>query len=289
MKFKVIAIIIVCITLASVYFIKHKTPVKIYQIKMTSVKAASISTPTNPEKTLATSSATTLHLPILMYHHIGYVPTGIVDSIRIGLTVSPENFTEQVNYLKQNGYTTISLNDLYRYTQHQFNLPKKPVLFTFDDGYDDSFQYAIPTLLEAGYTGTFAIITDFPGTVDGTNSYAAWDQILAAKNSGMEVVCHTQNHFDGSNPKFNGDYILQILTGCQQALTQHLGLAEPFVIYPYGHYSQVYLEQMKKLGLVIGLTVHEGSWINLSSMLELTRVRVNRDEPMDIFIEKLNN
>ncbi len=233
------------------------------------------------------ATSTDTNIPILMYHHIGYVPTSTADSIRIGLTVSPLEFSQQVAWLKKEGYNSISLNDLYLYSQKRFTLPKKPVIFTFDDGYSDAFSNAVPILKAAGYSGTFGIITNFPGTVSGSNTYATWEAIAAAKQAGMEIVCHTQNHFDGSNPTFTADYIYQNFSGCQQALQSHLGAAEPYLIYPYGHFTAVYLQQMRKVGFVMGLTVHEGAWLNLKSLTDLPRVRVNPNEPLSKFIEKL--
>ncbi len=249
------------------------------------VKEIKIPTTTPPTFPQPTSSL--IHLPILMYHHIGYLPSSSVDSVRKGLTVSPEEFSDQVNWLKENGYNSINLSDLYLFSQHKFNLPPKPVIFTFDDGYDDVFQNTIPILKSAGYTGSFAVITDFPGTQSGTNNYATWDQITAAKNTGMEIICHTQNHFDGSNTKFSADYISQNIKGCQQSLADHLGATEPFLIYPYGHYSAIYLDQMRAAGMVLGLTVKESSWVNIKKLLEIPRVRVNPNETMEKFIEKL--
>jgi len=228
-----------------------------------------------------------IKVPILMYHHVGYLPTTTVDSVRIGLTVSPEDFEQQLKWIKAQGHTSISLNDLYSFIQNKTGLPKNPIILTFDDGYKDVFQYAIPILQKYGYSGVFGIITNFPGTSQGTNVYASWDEILAAKNAGMEILCHTQNHFDGSNPKFDANYIFANLGGCQQDMLGHLGLAEPYLIYPYGHYTPVYLAQMKKAGFVMGLTVHEGIWVNPADLFEVPRVRVLHNETMETFEKKL--
>ncbi len=224
-----------------------------------------------------------IKLPILMYHHVGFMPEGVHDPLRAGLTVLPDNFEQQVKWLKSQNYVSVSLDDIYQYSQKQKQLPKKAIVFTFDDGYDDVFNYAIPILNKYGYNGSFGIITDFVGTKDGTNSYATWQQISAAKDQGEEVVCHTENHFDGSNPKFNADYIFQNLSNCQQTLNDHLQSAPPYLIYPYGHYTPVYIEQAKKAGFVMALTVHEGQWLNLENLFELPRIRVNGGEGLEEF------
>ena len=229
-----------------------------------------------------------MHIPILMYHHVGDVPAH-ADAVRRGLTVSAANFEQQVKWLKDQGYQSVYLNDLKNFAKTGKPAPPaKPLIFTFDDGYDDVFVNAIPILKKYGYTGAFGIITNFPGTISGTNTYATWEEIAQAKTDGFEIVCHTQNHFDGSNKKFTSDYIFQNLSGCQQDIKSHLGDAEPILIYPYGHYTAVYIQQAQKVGFTMALTVHAGAFINMDDLMELPRVRVNPNEPMDKFIEKLS-
>ncbi len=226
-------------------------------------------------------------LPILMYHHIGLVPNNINDPLRKGLTVSPEDFEAQVKWVFTQGYKSISLNDLYLYSKSQKSLPKKPVIFTFDDGYEDAFTNAVPILQKYGFTGTFGIITGFAGSQSGTNTYATWDTITAAQNNGMEIVCHTENHFDGSNPKYSKDYILNNFNNCQKSIITHLGNLKPYLIYPYGHYTDMYLEQVRNAGFVMGLTVHEGSNINLENLMQVPRVRVSGGEALEDFKKHL--
>lgn len=228
-----------------------------------------------------------IKIPILMYHHIGTPPVN-ADGTRKDLTVSPEEFESQVAWLSKSGYTAISLDDLYQYSQKKkTDWPKKPVIFTFDDGYSDVFENAVPILKKYNFIGAFGIITDFAGQTQGDNIYATWAQITDAKAAGMEIVCHTQNHFDGTSKKYNSDYIYSNLYGCQKDLTTHLGSAEPYLIYPYGHYTQEYIIQAQRAGFVMSLTVHGGSTVYTSDLMRIPRVRVHPSEPLDKFIERL--
>jgi len=151
-----------------------------------------------------------LKLPILMYHHVGPLPESS-DALRNDLTVSPEDFEMQVAFIKGQGFNTISLQNLLDYSQGQFTLPDNPIIFTFDDGYDDAFLNAAPILKKYGLFGSFGVITQFPGISYGTNTYATWDQIKKAKNEGMEIVSHTQDHFDGTSEKYDNIFILETL------------------------------------------------------------------------------
>lgn len=225
-------------------------------------------------------------IPILMYHHVGTPPAN-ADAVSRGLTVSSGDFETQIKWLKEGGYNSISLNDIYLYSLGKILLPKNPVIFTFDDGYDDVFINAVPILKKYNFTGNFGIITQFPGTTSGTNTYAGWDAIKLAANEGMEIVCHTQNHFDGLSPKFDAAYIFQNLSGCQKDLNDHLGLTMPILIYPYGHYNSTYLEQSRKAGFVMGVTVREGNVINLDDLMQLPRIRIHSSQDFEKFKEQI--
>jgi len=230
----------------------------------------------------AIENGRTITLPILMYHHVGSLPQ-VADKTQADLTVPTANFASQVKWLSDNGYKSITLKDLYLFSLGKFTIPKKPVVFTFDDGYQDVFTNAIPILKQFGYTGSFGIITQKPGTVAGNNTYASWEVIAQAYLNGQEIVSHTQNHFDGSNPKFTADYIYQNLSGSVMDIKKNLGFTTNILIYPYGHYTDTYIEQAKKAGFIMGITVHEGNEINLDNLFELPRVRVHGAETLEEF------
>ena len=259
-------------------FTFHKS---LHSAKTTQTPPASSRLKLNPGKHL--------RLPILMYHHVGVMPKVKNDRIREDLTVSPEDFERQIKWLKQEGFETISLSNFYNYTKGEFVLPKKPVILTFDDGYDDVFINAVPILKKYSFMGSFAVITKWPGTENGTNKYATWDQITEAVKDSMEIVCHTENHFDGTNRKFDSAFIFQNLTNCKRDIAEHLGTQTNILIYPYGHYNQFYIEQAKKVGFQLGLTVHPGAEIDLENLMEMPRVRVHGHEDFEMFKKLLQH
>lgn len=242
-----------------------------------------------PEKVIVKTDGKALHVPILMYHHVGTAPE-TANATHKGLTVSPAEFESQVAWLKDNGYTSVSINQLHTHIVNTASTwPSKSVIFTFDDGYTDVFENAVPILKKYGFTGSFAIITSFPGQTQGDNYYATWDQITNAKNAGMEIICHTQNHFDGSSTKFSSEFIYQNLTGCQQDLKNHFGSASPYLVYPYGHFTPEYVSEAVKAGFVMSFTVQGGSYVNPDDLMHIPRVRVNPNESIERFVEKLSS
>jgi len=237
---------------------------------------------TEPLKISEQDKKNLTELPILMYHHVGELPENS-DAIRRDLTVSTTDFEREVKWLSDQGYHSVSLNEIYESVVNKKSLPAKPIVFTFDDGYDDTLVNAPAILKKYNYTASFAIITGFVGSL----GYASWSQISAAKNMEMEIVSHTQNHFDGSSSKYSFNYIKENLLASQNDIYANLGINTNILIYPYGHYTNQYVEAAKQDGFVMGLTVHFGRFINLNDLMELPRVRVHGNETMNKFIENL--
>lgn len=223
-----------------------------------------------------------LNLPILMYHHIGYAPPNS-GKIRADLTVSPENLKTQVYWLKEHGYHSVKFADLYNYSLGTGKLPDKPVILSFDDGYQDTFDNALPILREVGFSGSFAIITQYPATHSGTNFYADWNTIKSAANEGMEIVSHTQDHFDGKKSKYTEAFILNNLKGSREDIFNHLGLSTETLVYPYGRYTSKYIELAKQAGFKLGVTVHWGNKVDLDNLMEIPRVRVHNTTTLEQF------
>jgi peptidoglycan/xylan/chitin deacetylase (PgdA/CDA1 family) len=101
-----------------------------------------------------------LRVPILMYHYISTPPPG-ADIYRKDLSVTPARFESHLQYLVRAGYQVVTLDDmLYALTQGR-PLPPKPVILTFDDGYEDNYLNAFPLLQKYAMTGHFFSISDF--------------------------------------------------------------------------------------------------------------------------------
>jgi len=123
----------------------------------TSLPSTSTPIPTPTPILLPTPDADALNrsvrLPILMYHYVEPWPAD-AGEIRHGLTVRPEDFAAQMQYLHERGYVTVSLYDLVYALALGQPLPERAVALTFDDGYRSLMDYAVPTLQAYGYTGT---------------------------------------------------------------------------------------------------------------------------------------
>ena len=90
-------------------------------------------------------------IPVLMYHRVW---PGLTDD----LTITPQNLREHWDFLKKNGYHTLSLPEYLTVVNGDGRFPEKAILLTFDDGYRNNFEYVYPLLGEFGWKATFFII-----------------------------------------------------------------------------------------------------------------------------------
>jgi len=141
------------------------------------------SPPTDPTST--TPSVITVTVPILLYHHIS-------DTLDSQYNVRPERFAEQMKWLYDRGYSTVTIADVARAVNEGFELPPRPVVLTFDDGYLDVYQNAYPILQQYGYVATFYIIANTVDTAGNLNTKKL-QKLLA---SGWEIGSHSMTHAD---------------------------------------------------------------------------------------------
>lgn len=109
------------------------------------------------------------------------------------LSITPDEFEEQMKYLRDNGYASVSLDTLYAALKKQTTLPSKPVILTFDDGYIDFYYNAYNILRNYGLSATVFI----PTGLVGQPSYLTWPQIREMHSSGViNFGAHTVHHYN---------------------------------------------------------------------------------------------
>ncbi|MBQ3971791.1 MAG: polysaccharide deacetylase family protein, partial [Selenomonadaceae bacterium] len=114
-----------------------------------------------------------------------------VDDLDISLSVRPKDFDDQMRYLKENGYHTITPDEFYESLAGNFELPENPVLITFDDGYEDNYRNAYPILRKYDFKATIFVISSFLGTKE---HYFTWDQAREMAENGISIQSHTVDH-----------------------------------------------------------------------------------------------
>ncbi len=132
-----------------------------------------------------------VELPVLMYHGITEKPENVSE-----YTILANTFENDLVWLKENGFTTISAKQLINYVENCDALPSKPVMITFDDGYKNNYSLAFPLLKKHNMKAVISVIgaesdlsTD---TKDKSAPNLTWEQIKIMSDSGLvEIGSHT--------------------------------------------------------------------------------------------------
>jgi peptidoglycan/xylan/chitin deacetylase (PgdA/CDA1 family) len=218
-----------------------------------------------------------------MYHYISEPPPGS-DAYRIDLSTTPDTFRQQMAYLRDNGFTTIDLYDLTMAITGQTELPEKPVLITFDDGYLDNYESAFPILREYGFEGTFFIVSEF---VDrGREGYMTWPMIEEMAAAGHRIEPHSRTHPDLVG-KTHEELVWEIL-GSLETITAHIGYQPRYFCYPGGAYDETTIKMLQELDFWGAVTTANGSWHGFDNRYEWRRLRLHNDTTMHDFVRLLD-
>ena len=172
--------------------------------------------------------------------------------------IFPENFRAQMRYLKDNGYAVIPMKVYLDHLNKGTEIPKKSVVLTFDDGWKNQYEFAVPILKEFGYTATFYIIT---GSTDG-KTYMSWENIKELDKAGMDIESHTVTH--ANLTKVDEVKAREELENSKKTLEEKLGHSISMLAYPYyGNNAAV-----QKLVADAGYTSARAGWTKLGNTKE---------------------
>jgi peptidoglycan/xylan/chitin deacetylase (PgdA/CDA1 family) len=228
---------------------------------------------------LSTIHAANKSVPILMYHYIGNNPNP-KDTARNTLSVAPDRFDTQLNYLSQNGYTPVSLNTLYAMYTGKAAYPTKPIVLTFDDGYIDFYHNAFPILSKYH----FSAISFIPTGLMNQGYYMSWDQIKEIQKSGLVTFeAHSVSH--SNMTLLSQAKLQQELSDSKKILTAQTGFPTNFIAYPMGLTNQVVQNAAIKAGFLGGLGTWEGKASGGS--MNMPRIRITGQMDLKSFAAKL--
>ncbi|HZP26122.1 MAG TPA: polysaccharide deacetylase family protein [Dehalococcoidia bacterium] len=225
-----------------------------------------------------------VRVPILMYHHVADSPSN-------SLTVPLKQFNEELSYLRQRGYNSVTMTDVMNAIYYGLPTADRPIILSFDDGYGDAYSNALPVLQKYGFTGTFALITN---AIDHTKEgYLSVAQVQEMSGAGMEFVSHTHNHTDLA--KVTDDQVIGELRASKDVLNSILGWPAQHLIYPYGspfaRGTAADQARIKKLlpqeGYAAAATTIAGSTQDPAAPYELHRIAVSGGEVLSRFTAPL--
>ena len=222
-----------------------------------------------------------LEIPILMYHYIRTPPSPFRDLLGYNLSIAPSVFSAQMDWLYNNGYHTVTFNDIRLYWQHVQPLPSKPVVITLDDGYRDLFTTAFPILVAHNFTAVAYIVSGFVGQ----RAYVTIDMVKQMDNYGFEIAAHTVNH---ANLARVGEPMLDFqLVQSKRWLENLVGHPVLDMAYPSGQFNATTILAVANAGYYSATTEYPGVVHAQNDRYSWTRVRVGGGEPMSMFISNL--
>jgi peptidoglycan/xylan/chitin deacetylase (PgdA/CDA1 family) len=220
------------------------------------------------------------YIPILMYHSI---------SSRAGprfrkWAVSPERFEEHLAYLAQYNYTPVTVTQLVAArTRGDDALPAQPMVITFDDGYADFHENALPALHRHGFGATLYIPTACIGGTCGwlqTEGEAprpmlTWSQVREIVGTGIECGGHSHTHprLDAIPSAVARDEIEL----CKRLLEEHLGRAVASFAYPHGWHTSAIRRMVRAAGYISACAVKNMPSSSTDDPFDLARLVVTAD------------
>lgn len=212
-----------------------------------------------------------IRLPIIMYHSLLENPPS-----KSRYIVSPSLFEKDLKYIKNKGYTPVFMKDVISYAEGKADLPGKPIVISFDDGYFNNYYYAFPLLEKHNMKAVISIIgkmTDTFSTTPDENpnySHLTWDHILKMHLSGHWEIqnhsynCHTYENRNGvsqqsgeSDTEYR-NFLVSDLLELQDKIAYVTGVAPNTFTYPFGAFSENTDKIIKDSGFKATLSCTEG-------------------------------
>ena len=212
---------------------------------------------------------------ILVYHHVApasRVPAAESPDEGWMFRHSPEGFGRQLSELRRRGWTFIPLPEMVARIQHRGREPARAAAITFDDGWRDNHEYALPILVELGLSATFFLTTDhlWGGTEDRRK--VTWTQVRELSAAGMTIGGHTRTHADLTRmpePQARAE-----IAGCRADLEDRLGQPVTCFAYPGGAFDRRVVELTREAGYGAACSVLGPARNDRSSLHWLFRDRI---------------
>lgn len=209
--------------------------------------------------------------PILLYHHV----SGEVSEERY--QVSIPDFQAQMALLYENGYEAITMTTLVDVLLNGGDLPPKPVVITFDDGYQDIYDNAFPIMQQYDFPGVFFIVANRIWDIDGFVNVPELDDMI---NHGWEVGSHSYTHMDivADHSRANEE-----IYESKMELETELGIAVNTFAYPFGKLDEFTANKVSAYGYRAGIGLGLSNKHTPRSLFYIQRREVYGEYTLDDF------
>ena len=200
--------------------------------------------------------------PILIYHAF---QTPVPENDIYKLFSTEKRFDENVKTLLDDGYTFITLEDLYKYKNGKIGLPEKNIIITMDDGWKGCYTEAFNVLKKYKIPATIFIVEQLVGT----EGYFTWDEAKEMYDTGLvKIHVHGKRHIDYSN--VNKETLISDYENTHNKIEEILGQKiQKIMAYPAGASSTNSIKWLKEAGFEVQVQTKYGK-VNKSTTLNLT-------------------
>ena len=229
---------------------------------------------------------TQARVPILMYHAVAARPKEATRA----LSVAPEAFAEQMAVIADRGLTPLTTAGLAARWRTGRPLPARPVLITFDDGYEGVHRHALPVLARHGFPATLFVSTGWirgaHDTGGGLDTMLDWRQVRQLADAGVEIGGHSHTH--PQLDQLDDGTLRAELTRCRDIVADELGGPPESFAYPYGYSSRRVRTAVRANGFAQALAVGNSLARRAQGPYALRRVTVRRGTGAEEFARLLD-
>ncbi len=230
-------------------------------------------------------------VPILLYHSIS---DRVSPKFRLW-SVTPEQFEAQLNYLAAEHYAPMTVSDfILEISGNDLQLPSRPIVISFDDGFQDFYTQAAPVLQRFGFPATLYVVTGYIGESsrwlaaagEGDRPILTWDQVIDLSNLGIEIGAHTHTH-----PQLDTLPLIQAekeIRDSKALLEDHLGNPIKSFAYPYGYHNTKVKTLVRNSAFQSACAVKHAMSGPNDDPFALARIMVTHDLTLGAFARLLN-
>ena len=214
-------------------------------------------------------------IPVLMYHRVVTCPpAGSAHGIWVGV----KDFEAQLRSLHARSFETITFRDHEEFACGRRALPRRPIILTFDDGYEDNYTVAFPLLRQYGYRAVIFAVTD---SERRTNSWdpeepearlLSFQQLRELSRYGIEIGSHTVSHINLVRADL--EVVRKELRESKATLEQIVGLPVLSFAYPYGALDARTKELVAEAGYKFAAAAESGPLRLADDVREIRRTQI---------------
>lgn len=213
-------------------------------------------------------------VPVLYYHSVAEPSNNEV-------TITPKMLKTQLEYIKEQGYITLTIMQLKDYLLNNSPIPEKSIVITFDDGYMDNYYNAFPILKEFNMKATiFCITSDLDGSY-----YLSKEALKEMSDYGIDIESHTVNH--PKLDKMTYEEQLSELKESKRTLESITGKTVDSIAYPFGNFNDDSLKAAKSAGYTLAFTTNRGLADRNDNPFKIDRIYVSSKYDMNTFKDVL--